>query len=117
MKILSFILIVLTFITYQKIDVIGSWTNCSTGDGKGMQINYNVCPVIDFKENGRGIINSKYEFHWTIKDQTIIFSSDSKDATQFFGNNLKFQMKSYSDSKLQYLKLIDDDGNWFLLAK
>lgn len=118
MKILSTILISLLFIINQKNDiVVGKWTMCTSGDGKGMQQNYNVCPTIEFKNDGQGIINNKYQFHWTLENKKISFKYDSKDAMSFFGNESKLMFENFNDSKLQYLKIIDSRGYWYLLAK
>lgn len=67
-------------------DIFGSWSLCSRS-GKGTMIQMNTCPLIVFKNNGRGFVQNNStiteNFDWVLnkRNMRIIYANKSANLT------------------------------------
>jgi len=86
-------------------------------------VNCNVCPIIIFKKNGKGIIEkadkSRSAFNWFISKEKIYFTFDKKkDEKEFFSSDKEFRFKIYRESKFYRLELIQKkEGYKYILLR
>ena len=86
-------------------------------------VNCNVCPIIIFKKNGKGIIEkadkSRSAFNWFISKEKIYFTFDKKkDEKEFFSSDKEFRFKIYRGSKFYHLELIQKkEGYKYILLR
>ena len=117
MKISSIILVSLLLIIPQKEkEIIGTWNMCKMGGTSKVDVSFNACPTIEFKENNQGIINDKYKFQWKFKEESIQIIFKNKNISQYFTNNSIYKLETHSDTELKYLKLVDENGKWLKMS-
>jgi hypothetical protein len=73
--------------TTDNKDIFGTWTMCSSSD-KDAMIQMNTCPIIVFKNNGRGFVQINLliteNFDWTLEKRSMKIIYANKNATLIF---------------------------------
>ena len=118
MKFFTIILFNLILVIPQKeTEIIGVWHMCKMGGTSRVEVSYNVCPTIEFKENNQGIINDKYKFKWTFKEDSIEITFEDNYISQFFTNHSIYKIERNIDSECVRLKLVNENGKWLKMAQ
>lgn len=118
MKFFSLILFNLILMIPQKEgEIIGTWNMCKMGGNSSVEVSFNVCPTIEFKENKQGIINDKYKFQCKSKENSIEITFEDKNVSQYFTNHFIYKIQRSSDSEIEHLKLIDENGRWLKMSR
>lgn len=99
--------------------LMGDWNICKTIEGESTT-NYNVCPKISFFPNKVGqliLANSSIcHFKWSLANQTLSFSFDSKEAKQMFlTKESVFKISIQVQGKFEFLELKQLDDKYSIL--
>lgn len=87
---------------------------------EGMLTRRNHCPEIVFNADGTGMCYAYDDmgFKWEVKDSVMSFNFRNKnDQKQFVAKDSVFKIHFYKEKNVEYLKLIRDSINWYLLGR